>query len=167
MRSKVAGSLIIVGLAVLLGSCASSQKPVVDSAAIKTTSTGINQRYLAAVQARDLDGLMGLYSDDAKMLPSGAPASVGHEAIKTSWGKFLQTPGLNLTFASNDVMVSEAGDMAIDVGAYQMSMTGPAGQPVHDVGKYVTVLKKVGDEWKIAVDTFNSDMSPTEPVASK
>jgi uncharacterized protein (TIGR02246 family) len=167
MRSKVACSLITGVLAVLLGSCALSQKPVVDSAGIKTTITGINQRYVAAVQARDLDAVVSLYSDDAKMLPAGAPASVGHEAIKTSWEKFLQTPGLNLTFSSNDMTVSEAGDMVIDIGAYQMSTSGPKGEPTQEVGKYVTVFKKVGDEWKIAVDTFNSDTPPTALVASK
>ncbi len=55
-------------------------------------------------------------------------------------------------------MVAEAGDLAIDIGAYQMNMSGPKGEPIQDVGKYVTIFKKVGEDWKIVVDTYNSDM---------
>jgi ketosteroid isomerase-like protein len=90
----------------------------------------------------------------------------GHDAIRATWGEFLKTPGLSLTTTSGDLTVSEAGDMAIDIGAYEMTMTGPKGQPVKEVGKYVWIFKKVGDEWKIAVDTFNSD-APMAPVAAQ
>ena len=88
---------------------------------------------------------------------------LGREAIRASWARVLATPGLNLTFASNDLIVAEAGDMAIDIGAYQMTMNDPKGKPIHDVGKYVTIFKKVGEEWKISVDTFNSDA----PIAAQ
>ena len=162
MRRQVAGSLIACVFAALLGGCA-APKPVVDAAAIKAKITDLNQRYAAAVAAKDLDGLLGQYAPDARVLPANGPRADGHDAIRGAWTGFLNTPGLSLAFTSSDVTVSEAGDMAIDIGAYQMSMTGPGGQPVADVGKYVTIFKKVGDEWKISVETFNSDM----PVAGQ
>ena len=162
MRRQVAGSLIACVFAALLGGCA-APKPVVDAAAIKAKITDLNQRYAAAVAAKDLDGLLGQYAPDARVLPANGPRADGNDAIRGAWTGFLNTPGLSLAFTSSDVTVSEAGDMAIDIGAYQMSMTGPGGQPVADVGKYVTIFKKVGDEWKISVETFNSDM----PVAGQ
>ena len=37
-------------------------------------------------------------------------------------------------------------------------MDGPKGKPpIEDVGKYVTVYRKSGEDWKNIVDTFNSD----------
>jgi ketosteroid isomerase-like protein len=167
MRRQVAGSLITVVFAVLLGSCAASQKPVVDAAAIKTQVADVNQKFLAAVTAKDIDAVVNTYSSDARSLPANMARADGHDAIRTTWGEFLKTPGLNLAFTSSDVSVSEAGDIAIDVGAYEMTSTGPKGEPMKDVGKYVTIFKKVGDEWKIAVDTFNSDAPLAAPVASK
>ena len=164
MRSNVAGSLIFGVAAILLGSCASApQKPAVDVAAVKAAVADINQKYMAAVAARDTDAVAGLYSTDARTLAPNAPRADGHDAIRALWVGFLSTPGLNLTFSSTDVTVSEAGDMAYDVGTYQLTMTGPKGQPIQDVGKYVTIFKKVGDEWKISVDTFNSD----QPLAAQ
>lgn len=157
MRRQVAGSLITCVLAVLLGSCATSQKPTVDAAAIKTTIADINQRYVAAVAARDVDAVVNVYAADARLLPANGPRADGHDAIRAAWGDFLKTPGLNMSFTSSDLTVSEAGDMAIDIGAYHMTMTGPKGESIQDVGKYVTIFKKVGDEWKISVDTFNTD----------
>jgi uncharacterized protein (TIGR02246 family) len=163
MRRQVAGSLIAGVVAVLLGSCAASQKPTVDAAAIKSAIEGINQKYAAAVAARDTDAVAGLYAVDGRTLPPNGPRADGHDAIRALWAHFLSTPGLNLTFSSSDLTISEAGDMAVDVGAYHMTMDGPKGKPIEDVGKYVTIFKKVGDEWKISVDTFNSD----KPMAAQ
>jgi uncharacterized protein (TIGR02246 family) len=157
MRRAVESCVISCVVAVLLGSCTASQKPAVDTAAIKSAIADFNQKFAAAVAARDTDTVANSYADDAHLLPAGSPRSDGREAIRAAWVQFLGTPGLSLKFTSSDVMVAEAGDVAIDVGAYEMSMSGPKGQPIQDVGKYVTVLKKVGDQWKIVVDTFNSD----------
>ena len=45
------------------------------------------------------------------------------------------------------------------MGAYEMSFNDPAGKPVSDKGKYVTIWVKQQDgKWKVAVDMFNSDL---------
>ena len=162
MPRHVPGSLIAC-VAVLLGSCATSQKPTVDAAAIKSAISDLNHKFMAAVAARDTDAVANVYADDARLLPANGPRADGHDAIRAAWAQVLRTPGLDLRVTSSDVTVTEAGDLAIDVGAYQMNMTDAKGKPVQDVGKYVTILKKVGEEWKISVDTFNSDM----PIAAQ
>jgi ketosteroid isomerase-like protein len=44
---------------------------------------------------------------------------------------------------------------------FDMTMQGPAGQTIHDVGKDMAVWKKESDgKWKIVADTFNSDLPP-------
>lgn len=66
-------------------------------------------------------------------------------------------PGFDLRPVSNTKIISEAGDLVVDLGTYEFSGTDPKGKPMHDTGKYVTAIKKVNGEWKIVVDTFNSD----------
>ena len=88
------------------------------------------------------------------------PRADGHDAIRATWVAFLRTPGLDLHITSGTPIITQAGDMIIDVGAYDMKFTDAKGKPMEDVGKYVTIFKKVDGAWKIVVDTFNSDKAP-------
>ena len=158
MRTLVGSCVLVMSLAVVLNACAPAQKPaeMVDTAAIKASIDSLNKVFTAAVAARDTDAVTNCYADDARLMPANEPRSDGHQAIRASWARFLSMPGLSLNIATSDVMVASAGDMAVDVGSYTMQMQGPKG-PIEDVGKYVTVFKKTDGQWKIVVDTFNSD----------
>jgi len=161
MGTALCRSVVILSLAALMGSCATSSKPpapAMDQAAAEAVMASINQKFAAAVAARDTDQVVGFYADDAHVLPANAPRADGREAIRATWTQFLRTPGLSLVPTSTQVIVSGAGDLLIDVGSYRMTMDGPKGKPpIEDVGKYVTVYRKSGEDWKIIVDTFNSD----------
>ena len=134
-------------------SAASAPDPGVAMAAVDS----MNKLYLTAVAARDSNTIMTMYTEDAYLMPQGMPTMNGHEAIHTGWQGFLATPGLDLQFHSTKKMVSEAGDMVVDVGTYHQKMNDPKGKVIEDDGKYVTVFKKTDSGWKIMVDTFNSD----------
>ena len=71
----------------------------------------------------------------------------------------MQTPGFDLTFAPEQIVVSASGDMALDRGTYRLAVA-PGGTPQTDTGKYVVVWRKIGNEWKAAADIFNSDGPP-------
>ena len=163
MRPSQASRLVSsLFLATLLG-CAKTQEqapPAVDRAAISAQIDSLNKAFVAAVAARDTDAVVALYADDARVLPAGMARADGHDAIRATWVEVLRTPGLVLTFSGNDPIISEAGDMVIDLGTYDMKVTGAKGKPIEDVGKYVDVLKRVDGGWKIIVDTFNSDKAP-------
>src|SRR5262249_23938322 len=109
-----------------------------------------------AVQAKDVAGAAAFYAPDAAMLPAGAPIARGKSAVTGAWQQLLDMKNVNLTFASTNVMVSSSGDMAYDIGTYQMSFDSDEGR-VKDGGKYVVVWKKVGPDWKVAADISNSD----------
>ena len=117
-------------------------------------------RFTDAFNRDDLDAVMGFFADDAIVLPNNAPRADGRAAVRAVMAQFLRTPGLAMTLSGSVVTVSAAGDLAIDVGAYQTDMTGPEGRPVRDVGKYVTIYRRVGEEWKIALTVSNSDLPP-------
>jgi uncharacterized protein (TIGR02246 family) len=116
----------------------------------------LNQKWVAAVQAKDATGAAAFYAPDAAMLPAGAPIARGKAAVAGAWQQLLSMKNINLTFASTNVIVSSSGDMAYDIGTYQMSFDSDEGR-VKDVGKYVVVWKKVGPDWKVATDISNSD----------
>jgi uncharacterized protein (TIGR02246 family) len=167
MRRSRALWIGVLLLAALVAGCTGGQKkaPVVDTAAISAAVDSVSQAFNAAVAARDTTAVADLYADDAHMLPASAPRADGKEALHKQWAVFLATPGLQLTSVSNQKIVSEAGDLVVDLGTYDFKATGPKHKPLHDVGKYVTVFKKVDGKWRLAVDTWNSDL-PT-PGQSK
>ena len=66
-----------------------------------------------------------------------------------------------MTFETADVQVAASGDMAVERGTYRFTQDSPRGV-TEDVGKYVTVWKKVDGTWQVAMDAANSDR-PCQP----
>jgi ketosteroid isomerase-like protein len=69
----------------------------------------------------------------------------------------MQTPGFDLTFVPDQIIVSSSGDMALDRGTYRLAIA-PDGTTQSDTGKYVVVWRKIGGDWKAAADIFNSNL---------
>jgi uncharacterized protein (TIGR02246 family) len=150
-------------LVALLSGCAGTQQaaaPLVDKAAIIAKVDSLNNAWTGAVAAKDTTALAAMYADDAHMLPANGPRVDGRDAIRSNWAQsFASIPGFNLKPVSNSKIISEAGDMVVDLGTYEFGgMMG--GRVMKDTGKYVTVLKNMNGEWKIVVDTYNSDLPP-------
>ena len=72
----------------------------------------------------------------------------------------LGIPGLSIDWNITKLDISREGDFAYTLYAYKMSMPGPDGKSVlTDHGKDMAVWKKQSDgQWRIAADTFNSDL---------
>jgi ketosteroid isomerase-like protein len=164
MRTFFARGKFVLTLAMVAAACAKAPEPVskADEGAIKSAVDSITAGFIMAVSARDTDAVVKFYSNDARILPPGMARLDGHDGARRLWAGMLRTPGLTLELNSRDLIISEAGDVAVDVGEYAMKSQGAA-RVLTEVGKYVTVLKKVGGEWKIIVDTFNSDGPTTAP----
>jgi ketosteroid isomerase-like protein len=160
MRSSAARWSLPILLAALVSGCTSAPPapPAVDQAAIGVAIDGITPAFTAAIAARDTNAIVNMYADDAHFLAPNAPRADGKDAIRQAWVGFLSTPGMELTPISNTKMISEAGDMVVELGSYVFKWQDPSGKTMSDAGKYATVYKLVNGEWKIVVDTFNSDM---------
>jgi ketosteroid isomerase-like protein len=160
MRSSTARWSLPILLVALMGGCTSAPPatPAVDQAAIGAAIDGITPAFMAAVAARDTNAIVNMYADDAHLLPPNAPRADGKDAIRQSWADFMRMPGVELTATANTKMISEAGDMVVELGSYVMKYQDPSGKSQTDNGKYATVYKMVNGEWKIVVDTFNSDI---------
>ena len=114
-------------------------------------------RWLQLVKAKDAAGIAALYTEDGAVMPPNAPAGKGRAAIEQTWASMMQTPGFDLAFVPEQIIVSSSGDMAVDRGTYRLAVA-PNGAATTDTGKYVVVWRRIGGEWKAAADIFNSDL---------
>jgi ketosteroid isomerase-like protein len=168
MRHVFARVMLALLAVVVLGAagCQSAppKAPMADTGAMTAALDSLNKAFGAAVAARDTNAIFSNYAADARLMPAGAPMATGDEAIHAAWRGFLAIPGLDLKLASNAPILGEGGDLIIDVGTYTMKMNDAKGKPMQDVGKYVTIFKKVDGQWKIVVDTWNSDAPAPMPA---
>jgi uncharacterized protein (TIGR02246 family) len=160
--------LLLSVAALLLPACQAAKNPANDSAATNgatVVDNGANEqairgqvdRWLQLVKAKDAAAIAALYAEDGAVMPPNAPAGKGRGAIEQAWASMMKTPGFDLTFAPEQIVVSSSGDMALDRGTYRLKVA-PRGTAQTDTGKYVVVWRKVRSEWKAAADIFNSDL---------
>jgi uncharacterized protein (TIGR02246 family) len=117
----------------------------------------LDAAWLQAVKAKDLDRILTYYAPDGTLLADGATTVTGPTGIKGVWQYMLATPGFDLTFTPGHIRVSRAGDMAMDIGTFELVTSGPQGGPVKEVGKYVVVWTRQPDrQWRVSADIFNS-----------
>jgi uncharacterized protein (TIGR02246 family) len=114
-------------------------------------------RWLQLIQSKNAEGIAKLYAEDGAVMPPNGPMGQGRAAIQQTWASMMSTPGFNLSFAPEQIVVSSSGDMALDRGTYRLTIA-PSGKAQNDTGKYVVVWRKVDGEWKAAADIFNSDL---------
>jgi len=117
---------------------------------------------LKAAQAKDLNGAVANYAEDAFWLPPNAPIVKGKDGIRAGWAVLLASPGFSIDWQITKLEVARSGDLAYTLYAYQMSMLGPDGKLIADHGKDMAVWKKQQDgTWRMVADTFNSDVAPS------
>ena len=160
--------LLLSVTAFLLPACQAREKPAnggaevnsaaaVDTAADEQAIRANVDHWLQLVKAKDAPGIAKMYSEDGAVMPPNAPIGKGSAAIQQTWASMMGTPGFDLTFAPEQIVISSSGDMALDRGTYALKVA-PAGKPQTDTGKYVVVWRKIGGEWKAVADIFNSDL---------
>jgi uncharacterized protein (TIGR02246 family) len=117
--------------------------------------TGVNRAFEEAARKGDLDGMASLYTPDAIAIPPDAPMSKGRENIRKLLGSVISEMGLkSLKLETLELEVS--GDMAFEVGEATLGLEPKGGKAATAVVKYVVVWKKVGGEWRLHRDIWNS-----------
>ena len=119
----------------------------------KATIQSLNEKFAASFNAGDFSAVAGHYTEDAFLLPPGAEMMQGRSAIQAYWtGAGAQVGDLKLTAIDVKPLGSDA---AREVGTFALKTKGP--QPQDLSGKYVVIWQKVGTDWKLATDIWNSD----------
>ena len=111
-----------------------------------------------AAESKDLDKTVSFYADDASVLPFNAPIATGKDAIKQVWSSLMAKPGFSLTFAPSKIDIAKSGELAYEVGTFELKMNDAQGNPTTTPGKYVVAWKRQPKgEWKAELDIFNTD----------
>ncbi|MFY9530976.1 MAG: SgcJ/EcaC family oxidoreductase [Candidatus Acidiferrales bacterium] len=135
-----------------------------DEAAIRA----LDSDWVKAVEAKNADQSASFYADDGTLLPPGAAVATGKAAIRTAWAGLMSTPGFTLMFTPAKVEVSKGGDLAYDLGDYELTTNDKKGRPQTVKAKYVVVWGKQADgSWKVLVDapttTVNERQQASKP----
>jgi len=119
----------------------------------KATIEKLNDAFEAAFNKGDFAAIGNMYAEDAYLLPPGNEMVKGRSNVQAFWTKAGEAVGgLKLT----TVDVKPLGtDAARELGTFSLMTKDQPPQQVS--GKYVVVWQKIGSEWKLATDIWNSD----------
>jgi ketosteroid isomerase-like protein len=108
----------------------------------------------------NVDSFMTFLMADGSILPPNQPSVTGTDNVRGWASKMIAMPGFSVSWEANTADVAKSGDLGYTSGTYQLAMQGPDGAAMSDHGKYLTVWKKdAAGAWKVALDTFNSDVA--------
>jgi ketosteroid isomerase-like protein len=146
----------LVPLILVAVGCTQGDAPASDPSVITSRSA----QWDAALNAKDIDALAALYTDDARMMAPNMEMSTGVEGVRAVIGGMIEA-GLSGELTSVETVVY--GDIGYNVGTYVLT----AGDEQADVGKFIETWVR-GDDgaWRISNDIFNSDLPAASPEPS-
>ena len=118
----------------------------------------LDAEWSTAAQSKDIEKVVSFYADDASALPFNAPIANGRDQIRQLWSQLMSTPGFSLSFGPTRIEVARSGELAYDIGTFELKLNDAQGHPSTTPGKYVVVWKKQPNgAWKAIADIFNTD----------
>jgi uncharacterized protein (TIGR02246 family) len=119
----------------------------------RATIQSLNEKFARAFNTGDFASMAANYVDDAVILPPGAEMIKGRSSIQAFWTSADEMLS-DLKLSAEDVQPL-GNEAAREIGSFTAKTKG---QPPQDiVGKYVVVWQKVGSEWKLATDIWNTN----------
>lgn len=113
----------------------------------------LNDQFVAALNKGDIAAVAAMYTQDATVLPAGAPMVKGRAAIEAMWGQ--QAQQLEAVKIETTDVKPLGGNAARELGVATLRTKS---QPPQDiVVKYAVIWQKEGGRWKLLLDMWNSD----------
>ena len=119
---------------------------------------GLEREWSRRFQAKDIDWIMTLFTDDTRQFPPGAEPVVGLKALREAWEALAHTKGQQIIWEPTEARVSASNDLAYDFGTAVIFT--PSGQ--RNSGKYLVVWTRQDGAWKVAVDMFSENGSTAQ-----
>jgi len=142
---------------VALAACAPAAPPA-DPATIVAER---NATFMAAIADGDGTAVAANYTEDAVIMPPGMPTIEGREAIAQYWQGGIGAGITRIELAPGDVTATGADTIIERSTARVFNAAGD----VIDEGKYVVVWRKVGDQWFMSWDIWNTSADAPAPAS--
>ena len=119
----------------------------------KASIDKLNEAWTAALNKGDAAAVAAMYAEDATLLPEGSEMVKGRAGIQKFWQEAAQQVG---DFTLKAIDVKALGDgVGREIGTFTARTKGA--QPQDLTGKYVVIWQRVGSDWKLATDIWNTD----------
>jgi uncharacterized protein (TIGR02246 family) len=154
LSAAAAAALLVVG------GCDRGAGAKSDPAAVKNAIKADETKWNDDFKNKNLEALLGHYSDDAFFVAPGVQAS-GSTAIRKAYSAALPDNYFKVSFASDKIDVADSGDLAYARGHFTEQHQDPTTKKiVSDSGAYITVYRKQSDgSWKAVEDFAAADPS--------
>lgn len=120
---------------------------------------GVDEAWVRAVKAGNVDAVVALYAPDAVLYPPDAVEARGTAAIRASYADMLGAMVVN--DATIDSQYQTSGDVSIGFGKATLTMTPKGGGSPTVVSVRVTaVARKIGGKWLYVVDHASVPLPP-------
>lgn len=115
--------------------------------------------FAAAFNAKNAMKISAFYTDDAVLMPPAQSMVRGRGNIEAYYARGFEQDVSDFRLMPMESAV--AGGHAFEAGTSRLThrrgLSSRAIGAVTESGKYLVVYKRVGSEWKIAYDIFNTD----------
>lgn len=110
----------------------------------------IHERFLGAVQSRDMDAMMDLYVPDGVAIGIDGGECVGHDAIRAMLSGFV---GSVHSMSGTTRKIFVAGDVALSSASWTAEFVAPDGTTQTQSGVTAEVLVRQPDgSWRMLID---------------
>ena len=140
---------------------ATTEETTKDLSQIKEEIQAMENAWADAQNARDVDALIAMYTDDAVSMSNDGPSATGKDAIRKGYEEEFATMDSSLTHSYETLDVFGNEDTVTEIGK---SIHKDAAGNVVNTGKYVAVWIKEGDKYLCAREIYNRD-APAKPKA--
>lgn len=155
------GFAFIFSAALFVASCGQQQAANSPSENSKTVSReqdetairSLDAEWVKAVAAKDAEKSASFYDEHGTLMAPGTKVAIGTDEIRKTWTAMMATPGFALTFSPTTIHVSQSGDMAYELGTFELTTNDKKGKAQTMKANYVVVWGKQADgSWKALVD---------------
>ncbi len=154
-------------LSLMLLTCAPQTQPVVEEAASTEAEVAairvLTERWIAAVGAGDVDGVLALYTDDAVRLPPDGPTVSGKEAFEEYFSGAFEQFSFEVVWpveGTEEIVVADG--WAYHLSEYAGLVTPKeGGETMEEKGNVVVIIQRQPDgSWKFAREIWNHPPPP-------
>lgn len=123
------------------------------STAARSAIDAENRRFVENFNRGDVDAAIGVYTQNARIMPPGAPIIQGRDAIRDFWSSAVDQMGIRGVDLRTIEVRATGESTALELGSW--TMKGDDGELGH--GTYMVHWKEEDGSWRWDWDIWNAD----------